>query len=316
MSEHAVEATSPYTIPWAEIKDGRIIAEVGTTVRIPLGHIVPNKEQPRKFFKPEELEATALSYGHRRDVEKALDVTLRNGNRHALIVDGGSRYFAAQIAKLEGISCYIKPPMTDNEVYLSSAVANIRRRDFSVVEKALAIDEIMTRFSVNQTEAGARLGMTPSQVTYHLKFLNLTEEIHLLLMHEKIGVGIAFQLAKYEQNDQKKMLRAIQDEVKKRDGKPIHPNEAARILRAESGKRNITPQRGSRGRTNVPHAQLVGNHVTQKVEQLTKALKELKELTLADLRTLTNPTAIDLQMDLLTLQRQLTTSLKPFDHIT
>lgn len=315
MQEHE-KATSPYAIPWAEIKDGQIIAEVGTTVRIPLSLIVPNKDQPRKFFDPEELKATALSYEHRGDAEKALDVTLRDENRHVLIVDGGSRYFAAQIAKLEGISCYIKPPMTDNEVYLSSAVANIRRRDFSVVEKALALEEIMERFNLNQTEAGSRLGMAPSQVTYHLKFLNLTAEIHLLLMHEKIGTGIAFQLAKFKQEDQKRMLEAIRAEVKKRDGKAIHPNEAARILRAESGKRNIAPQQGSRGRSSMPHAQLVGRHVTQKVNQLSKALKELKELTLTDLQTLTDPTAIDLETDLLNLQRQLAISLKQFDRIT
>lgn len=289
---------------------------VGTTVRIPLNLIVPNKDQPRKFFDPEELEANALSYKHRKDVEQPVPVTLRDNGHYALIVDGGSRYLSAQIARLEGLSCYIKPPMTDDEVYLSSAVANIRRKDFSIIEKALALDEIMERFGLSQSAAGEKLGMTPSQATYHLKFLNLTEDIHVHLMRGEIGHGVAFQLAKFEQDDQKKMLGRIKDAVKKNGGKPIHPNKVARLLRSEAERLGIVPQRGSRGRGHVTHAELVGRHVAKEIDRLTKALEELKGISRADLQNLRDPSPIDLQQDLLSLQRKLEAALRPFDYIT
>ena len=316
MKQQDMPVAPPGETPWATIEDGMIVAEVGTTIRIPIGLIRPNPKQPRKFFDKAELEATALSYKHRKDVEQPIPVTLRDNNRHALIVDGGSRYLAAKIAKLEGLSCYIKPPMTDDEVYLSSAVANIRRKSFSVVEIALALDELMERFGLNQTEAGEKLGMTPFQVSYHLKFLNLTEDIHLRLMRGEIGNGIALQLSAFNQDDQKKMLNLIKEAVKKNAGKPIHPNKVARILRLGGKNLGIAPRRATRGRVHTTHAKLVGNHVIKEIEHVIKAFAELKELTHADLQALRDPSAIDIQMDLFELQRKLAVALRQFDHIT
>ena len=316
MEQQIEPVAPPSETPWATIENGRIIAEVGTTIRIPMGLIRPNPKQPRKFFDKAELEATALSYNHRRDVEQPIPVTLRDENRHVLIVDGGSRYLAAKIAKLEGLSCYIKPPMTDDEVYLSSAVANIRRKSFSVVEIALALDELMERFGINQTEAGEKLGMTPFQVSYHLKFLNLTEDIHLRLMRGEIGNGIALQLAAFNQDDQKKMFALIKQAVKENDGKAIHPNKVSRILRGGGKKLGISPQQGARGRVHATHAELVGRHVTKEIEHVIKALAELKEISHADLQNLREPSAIDIQADLFDLQKKIAISLRQFDRIT
>lgn len=63
--------------PPITIINGMLVAEVGTTVWIPLEYIIPNPNQPRKFFDEEEQAATAESYKHRGDVEKAIDVILR-----------------------------------------------------------------------------------------------------------------------------------------------------------------------------------------------------------------------------------------------
>lgn len=316
MTQQGMPIVPPNETPWAKIETGRIVAEVGTTVKIPIALITPNPKQPRIYFNPTELEATALSYGHRKDVEQPLLVTLRNANRHALIVDGGSRYLAAKIAKLEGLSCYIKPPMTDDEVYRSSAVANIRRKSLSVVEIALALDELMERFKINQAKAGEILGMTPFQVSYHLKFLNLTEDIHLRLMRGEIGNGTALQLAAFNQADQARMFDVIKDAVKKRGGKPIHPNEVARILRQGGSRLGVTPQRSVRGRTHLSHAQLVGNHIIKSTQTILKALAELKGISYPDLQDLREPSAIDIQMELLDLQKKLVIALEQFDRIT
>ncbi len=144
----------PSKTPMVTIEDGKLIATVGTTVRIPLEYIVPNPDQPRKYFDPEEQRATAESYKHRGDVEKAIDVVLRKDGTIAFIIDGESRWRSGKLAKLESISCYINPDMDDNEIFLSSAVSNIRRRDFSVIEKALAIFELQQRFTIDENRAG------------------------------------------------------------------------------------------------------------------------------------------------------------------
>lgn len=297
MSEHLASPPLSKTPP-AQIVEGRIIAEVGTTVWVPIEYFLPNPEQPRKWFDPDELQSTAESYEHRGDVEDAVKVVLRKDGAIAFIVDGESRWRAAQIAKLTGLSAYIMAPMSDDEIYLSSAVANIRRRDFSIIEKALAIFEIQQRFGLNQTEAGKRLGYKPATTTYLLKFLDLDEKIQTLLMQGKLGSGVAFQLAKYKIEDQRKMLQTIKDEVKNNGGRPIHPNRVARILRGTAERKGIQPKQASRGRDHSSHAQLVGRNLLAKLEALVPALREFKGLSKKEIEGLRNPHYLDIIREL------------------
>lgn len=280
--------------PPAQIVGGRIIAEVGTTVWIPIEFFVPNPEQPRKWFDDTELQSTAESYEYRGDVEDAVKVVLRDNGTIAFIVDGESRWRAAKIAKLAGLSAYIMAPMSDDEIYLSSAVANIRRRDFSIIEKALAIFEIQVRFNLTQTEAGRRLGYKPQMTTYLLKFLDLDPLVQQLLMQNKIGAGVAFQLAKYKLEDQRKMLKEIKEAVKANGGKPIHPNHVARILRGAAERKGIQLKQSTRGREHSSHAQLVGRNLLTKLESLIPALQEFKDLSKQDLEALRNPHYLDI----------------------
>ncbi|EKD23780.1 MAG: hypothetical protein ACD_81C00184G0003 [uncultured bacterium] len=302
-------------VPWAVITDGIIKAEVGTTVRIPLKLIVPNPDQPRKFFDPSELEALALSCKERGDVEKPIDVVLRDNGRNVLIVDGENRYRSVQLGKLKGVSCYIRPPMNDNDVYLSSAIANIRRKDFSIIEIALALHELQQRFKLNQTEAGERLGMKPHQTLYYLRFLNLIEEVQILLMHGKLGAGVALQLAKFSQEHQKLLLQKIKEAVRANGSKPIHPNKIARILRGVAEKHNIDARQGSRGRAPVSHAQLVLRNVVTTGKKFAEALVELRAISQTELGKITTPHPIDVQQDLLNLQKSLTEALSQLDSL-
>lgn len=297
MSEQPASPPLSKTPP-AQIVEGRIIAEVGTTVWIPISFFVPNPEQPRKWFDDNELQSTAESYEHRGDVEDAVKVVLRDNETTAFIVDGESRWRAGKIAKLAGLSAYIMAPMSDDEIYLSSAVANIRRRDFSIIEKALAIFEIQQRFSLNQTEAGKRLGYKPATTSYLLRFLDLDPLIQQLLMQNKIGAGVAFQLAKYKIEDQRKMLREIEKAVEANDGKPIHPNHAARILRSTAEKKGVRAKKSDRGRGHSTHSQLVARNLLSKARQLEDALQEFSTLDQKTIRELTNPHFLDIEQTL------------------
>lgn len=291
--------------PPAQIVDGRIIAEVGTTVWIPIEFFAPNPEQPRKYFDDEELRSTAESYEHRGDVEEAVKVTLRADNTIAFIVDGESRWRAAKLAGLAGLSAYVKPEMHDNDVYLSSAVSNIRRRNFSIIETALAIFEIQQRFDLSETEAGRKLGMKPSQTNYYLKFLDLDGKIQELLMQGKIGAGVAFQLAKFEVKDQRRMLLTIRDAVKENGNKPIHPNQVARILRGTAEKKGIQAKKSSRGREHSTHAQLVGKNLMTKLEQVSPALREFIALDKKEIEKLKNPHFLDILRELTNVTRNI-----------
>lgn len=298
--------------PPATIEDGKIIAEVGSTVWIPIEFFVPNPDQPRKWFDPEELAATAKSYRHFGDVEEAVKVTLRDDGRIAFIIDGESRWRAALLpaAGLTGLSAFIKPVMSDDEVYRSSAVANTRRKEFSVIERALTIFEFQQRFNLDQNAAGAELGYEPNSVTYLMPFLDLHEKIQMLVMQNRLRAGVARQLAKYDITDQLRMLKTIEGAVVKNDGKPIHPNKAARILRGTAEKKKIATKKGTRGRDHSTHAQLVSRNLLTQAKNLLDALREFSQLKQAAIKELENPHFLDVERELLSVTKAANTQIE------
>ncbi len=291
------------TVPPIKIVDGKFVADIGTTRRIPLHLIVPNPNQPRKYFDTAEQVATAQSYKHRGDVEKPLDICIRTapeGTDYAFIIDGESRFRAAKLpaAKLSSLSCYIKEDPGDDEIFLSSAISNIRRKDFSVIEKALAIFEIQARFNLSQNAAGELLGYEPSSVAYLMPFLNLHEKIQMAVMEGKLGVGIARQLAKFKPDEQLIYLKKVLEAIKANDNKPIHPNKLARILRGEMERKGTKPNKAGRGRTHSSHGQLVARHLVSCTNQLDEALKEFEELSSETVKELVNPHFLDIERSL------------------
>ncbi|AKM78742.1 MAG: ParB-like protein partition protein [Candidatus Wolfebacteria bacterium GW2011_GWE1_48_7] len=311
MKQTAVSARLSQT-PHATIEDGRIIAEVGSTVWIPIEFFVPNPNQPRKWFDPEELTATAKSYKHLGDVEEAVKVTLRDDGRIALIIDGESRWRAALLpaAGLSGLSAFIKPAMSDDEVYRSSAVANTRRKEFSVIERALTIFEFQQRFNLDQNAAGVELGYEPTAVSYLMPFLDLHEKIQQLVMQNKLGAGVARQLAKFNINDQLRMLKAIKDAVVENGNKPIHPNKVARILRGTAEKKKITPKKATRGRDHSTHAQLVSRNLLNHAKNLLDALREFSQLSQPTIKELENPHFLDIERALLSVTKAARTQIE------
>jgi ParB family chromosome partitioning protein len=295
-----ISETPPITIT-----DSRLIADVGTTVWIPLEYIVPNPDQPRKFFDKEELEAMAESYKHRGDVEKALDVILRNDSTIAFIQDGESRWRSAKIAALTGVSCYICPDKSDDEIFLSSSIANIRRKDFTIIEKALAIFQIQQRFKLTEAEAGAQLGYKPSQTIYLLKFLDLDEKVQQLLIEGKLGSATAYQLASYAPEHQELGHIAVKKAVKENGGKPITSQKAARVIRKALEKKGIKPKQRSRGRETSTSAQLVARNLMTHLEKLRPALREFIALPKKDIEKLLNPHYLDIIQEMAGTQKEL-----------
>lgn len=139
------------------------------------------------------------------------------------------------------------------------------------------------------------MGYKPSQTTYLLKFLDLDETIQMHLMKGQIGIGIAYQLANFESSDQRRMLKAIKEEVVQNGNKPIHPNRVARILRNTAEKKGVRPKKSDRGRSHSTHGQLVARNLLSKAKHLEDALREFSALDQKTIRELNNPHFLDIE---------------------
>lgn len=255
--------------------------KVGTIAKLPISLIKPNPDQPRKLFHEESLHGMAASYGDNKDVEYPIMVIVKKD--HVIIVDGERRWRAAQIAGLEIVSCQIRKPMTDDEIFLTSAKANLCRENMSPIEEAFIIKRFQETYKWSQGKIGQELGKSQAQICQILKFLDLHAEIQALLLYGKIDKGIAFQLTTYKQEHQKKLLDILEAEVEQRGG-PIHPNEAARILRKNAEYHDIKPKKRKKGKYYASHTEMVLKNVLAKGCQLKKALQELKELKAAQIQ--------------------------------
>lgn len=268
--------------------------------RLPVRLIRPNPDQPRKHFDQDAIKVLADSFERKGDVDYPLMVTVvsENGSKQksVMLIDGERRWRAAQLAGLKRVSCHVKGFMSADEIYLTSARMNLCREDMSPIEEACVIQRVMKSHGWNQVEAGKQLGKSPAQVSNALKYLRLHKEIQILIIHRKLDKGIGLQLSVYEERDQPKLLKKITEALAANDGKPIHPNDVARILRLESEKRGMVPVKPTRGRTHISHADLVVGNITAKLQNLSRALEELHGIEKEALENLREYSLYDLMV--------------------
>ena len=261
---------------------------------LPLSVIEPNSDQPRIYFSEETLTRLGKTYKRKKDVDKAIHITVRQNSQGdiALIVDGERRWRAAKKVGLTVISCFIRGPMTDDEVFIASARANFNRDNMSPIEEARAVKRFQ-RMGYGMDEIAEEMGKSIPTLYNILKYMKLIPDIQALLLTGKIDKGIALKLTTYPGAYQESGLRILQEEVVKR-GKPLHPNEAGRILRCAAQKSGIEPRRSKKGRRIRTYEEMVLGHVQAEGEKFLKSLKELLSLDGTNIEKVTEPHPIDI----------------------
>lgn len=245
----------------------------GTITKVPIAHIRPNPEQPRKFFYEGDLGVLSDSI-EGGDVDCPIHVTMKK--THVLIIDGERRYRAALRAKLSHISCQIFSDMDDKNVHLRSARANFGKKDMSPVETARAIKKIMDDFGWSQAEAARWASMHQTQVSQLMKYLNLSPEIQKMLIEGEITNGMSLIVACYPREHQQGILKKMLEERAKFGGR-IEQNTASRIAKMTAEEQGFVPhKRGTRGRkATLSHTDAVVKNLVSKATSLEKALSEV-----------------------------------------
>lgn len=245
----------------------------GIITKVPIVHIRPNSEQPRKFFNEEDLGVLSTSF-EENDVDCPIHVTMRG--TYVLIIDGERRYRAALKAKLSQISCQIFGDLDDKKVHLRSARANFGKEDMSPVEKARAIKKIMDDYGWSQAEAARWASMHPTQVSQLMKYLNLSPDIQEMLIRGEISNGISLIVACYPQENQAGILERLLAERAKLGGR-MEQNVALRIAKMTAEEQGFVPhKRGTRGRkATLSHTDAVVKNLISKAVSFGKALDEV-----------------------------------------
>lgn len=147
----------------------------------------PHPDNPRRFYRPEEIEALAQSIREMGGVEQALlvvpDGRLPDGREHFLVIDGNYRLVAAQTldGRVPALKCEIRRGLSRRQILLTMARTSALWFAKDPISEAkhyrkLILEEHMTRQALART-----VGRSEGHVAGRLRLLDLDEEIQELV---------------------------------------------------------------------------------------------------------------------------------------
>lgn len=176
---------------------------------LPASKIHPNKGQPRKNFKPDELNELADSIRQNGILQPLL---VRKKGAFYEIVAGERRYQAAQLAGIDEIPVVIRE-ISDDDVFKLALIENLQRSDLSPLEEARGYRQLIDEKGLTQEELARILSKSRSTITNTLRLLDLPDEVQEFLIDEKLTAGHARAiLAVPSEDGRKRLAQKVVDE--------------------------------------------------------------------------------------------------------
>jgi len=145
--------------------------EKGQLYQISLSRLIPDPEQPRKFFDEQslaELTASIASHGVLQPI------LVREGvEGDFIIVSGERRFQAARNAGLETIPAIV----TDGEPAEIAIIENLLRENLTAIEEAEAIERLRAMHDYGLAELATALGKSDSAISEILSLNRLPAEV-------------------------------------------------------------------------------------------------------------------------------------------
>ena len=150
---------------------------------IDINNIYANEEQARKEFNESEINELANSikrYGLLSPI-----IVAKTGDNHYMIVAGERRWRACKSLNLDKIKCQIINNEEEDLDFIS-LIENFQRKDLNPIEKAIALNNVMSKYELTQEELAEKLGKARSTVTNILRILDLDSRVLDLLKEKKL----------------------------------------------------------------------------------------------------------------------------------
>ena len=157
---------------------------------IPVAFIQASPNNPRKFFREEELQDLARSLREKGLLQPLVVRPLFGTNDRCDLVAGVRRGRAAQRAGLHDVPVLIRD-LTDGEALEIALIENIQRSDLNPLEEARAYSQLMQEFDYTQQQLAESLGKSRSHIANTLRLLNLPELVRQQIEEGKLTAGHA-----------------------------------------------------------------------------------------------------------------------------
>ena len=164
---------------------------------VKLTKVEPSREQPRKQFDADALQALAESIKQFGVLQPLL---VQKKEDYYEIIAGERRWRASKLAGLKEVPVIVKE-FTEQEAVEISLIENIQREDLNPIEEAMAYKRLMEEFHLKQDAIAERVSKSRTAVTNSMRLLKLDDRVQQMLIDEMISTGHARALLALESKD-------------------------------------------------------------------------------------------------------------------
>lgn len=157
-------------------------------VQVPISHVMPNPNQPRKTFDDGALKELALSIKNQGIISPI--IVEKVSDTEYSIVAGERRFRAAKIAGLTTVPVLVKS-LSDIQRMEVSLIENIQRQNLNPLEEAKAYAYLLNEAGITQEELSRRVGKDRSTIANSLRLLQLSSNMQEDLLAGKFNAGQA-----------------------------------------------------------------------------------------------------------------------------
>ncbi|MGM8215785.1 nucleoid occlusion protein [Bacillaceae bacterium W0354] len=153
-------------------------------VQISVQEIRPNQYQPRTIFDDSKIEELAKTIKTHGIIQPIVVRKIENENGYELIA-GERRWRAVLSLGWENIPAIVKN-MTDTETASVALIENLQREELTVIEEAIAYDQLLHTHGLTQEALAQRLGKSQSTIANKLRLLKLPKVVQQALLNKEI----------------------------------------------------------------------------------------------------------------------------------
>ncbi len=169
----------------------------GETLRnLRVADIRPNPYQPRKEFRPEDLDELKNSL-QASGLLQPITVRKSHGGRGYELIAGERRLRAATALGWTEIPAVIKD-IDDSTLLTLALVENLQRADLNPLEEAEGYQRLIDEFSLTQQQVGEVVGKDRTTVANMLRVLKLPAAVRRLLQDGQLTLGHARALLAFD----------------------------------------------------------------------------------------------------------------------
>jgi ParB family chromosome partitioning protein len=165
----------------------QIAPEDASQRELPLGSLVPNRQQPRTHFEDSALEELAESL---RQHGMMQPIVVRKVGEQFEIIAGERRWRAARRAGFAMVPVVVKE-VPDDRLLEFALVENIQRQELNPIEEARAYWQLGEHLRLTQEQVADRVGKSRPQVANTLRLLRLPSDVQDLVASGRLSTGHA-----------------------------------------------------------------------------------------------------------------------------